>query len=75
VFSDQTLDNLAAADPETARDIANSFNHWDDIDVISRDTSRAVATVLRHWPQAPAQHPQARARRWASSWCTTRMYG
>ena len=33
VFSDQTLDNLAAADPETARDIADSFNHWDDIDV------------------------------------------
>src|SRR6476646_877692 len=32
VFSDQTLDNLAAADPETARDIADSFNHWDDID-------------------------------------------
>ena len=33
VFSDQTLDNLAAANPETARDIADSFNHWDDIDV------------------------------------------
>jgi anthraniloyl-CoA monooxygenase len=36
VFSDQTLDNLAAADPETARDIADSFNHWDDIDVYFR---------------------------------------
>jgi len=33
VFSDQTLGNLAAADPETARDIADAFNHWDDIDV------------------------------------------
>jgi anthraniloyl-CoA monooxygenase len=33
VFSDQTLGNLVAADPETARHIADSFNHWDDIDV------------------------------------------
>ncbi|MFO1317200.1 MAG: bifunctional salicylyl-CoA 5-hydroxylase/oxidoreductase [Burkholderiales bacterium] len=33
VFSDQTLDNLAAADPETAAEIAGAFNHWDDIDV------------------------------------------
>ncbi|MEO8345340.1 MAG: bifunctional salicylyl-CoA 5-hydroxylase/oxidoreductase, partial [Betaproteobacteria bacterium] len=33
VFSDQTLGNLAAADPETAREIADAFNHWDDIDV------------------------------------------
>ena len=33
VFSDQTLGNLAAADPETAREIAGAFNHWDDIDV------------------------------------------
>jgi anthraniloyl-CoA monooxygenase len=33
VFSDQTLDNLAAADPETAREIAGSFNRWDDVDV------------------------------------------
>ena len=33
VFSDQTLDNLAAADPETAEQIVQSFNRWDDIDV------------------------------------------
>jgi anthraniloyl-CoA monooxygenase len=33
VFSDQTLGNLAAADPESARAILQSFNHWDDIDV------------------------------------------
>src|SRR4029079_13777257 len=33
VFSDQTLDNLAAADPETAAQIIHSFNRWDDIDV------------------------------------------
>jgi len=33
VFSDQTLGNLAAADAETAGEIAGAFNHWDDIDV------------------------------------------
>ena len=33
VFSDQTLANLEAADPGTAREIAGAFNHWDDIDV------------------------------------------
>jgi anthraniloyl-CoA monooxygenase len=33
VFSDQTLGNLAAADPVTYAQIQDSFNHWDDIDV------------------------------------------
>ncbi|HWW68363.1 MAG TPA: FAD-dependent monooxygenase, partial [Duganella sp.] len=33
VFSDQTLDNLMKADEPTAREILQSFNHWDDIDV------------------------------------------
>jgi anthraniloyl-CoA monooxygenase len=33
VFSDQTLGNLQQADPETAAQILNAFNHWDDIDV------------------------------------------
>ena len=33
VFSDQTLGNLAAADQQTAQEIAGAFNHWDDIDV------------------------------------------
>ena len=33
VFSDQTLGNLAEADPETAREIVGAFNRWDDIDV------------------------------------------
>jgi anthraniloyl-CoA monooxygenase len=31
VFSDQTLGNLEAADPPTARAILKAFNHWDDI--------------------------------------------
>jgi anthraniloyl-CoA monooxygenase len=33
VFSDNTLGNLDAADPETAREIVGAFNHWDDVDV------------------------------------------
>jgi anthraniloyl-CoA monooxygenase len=33
VFSDATLDNLQAADPESAGEIVGAFNHWDDIDV------------------------------------------
>ncbi|NKJ42390.1 bifunctional salicylyl-CoA 5-hydroxylase/oxidoreductase [Novosphingobium sp. SG720] len=33
VFSDQTLANLQANDPVSAATIADSFAHWDDIDV------------------------------------------
>lgn len=33
VFSDQTLGNLQAADPESATEILDAFNHWDDIEV------------------------------------------
>jgi anthraniloyl-CoA monooxygenase len=33
VFSDQTLGNIAAADPTTYEQIAARFVHWDDIDV------------------------------------------
>jgi anthraniloyl-CoA monooxygenase len=33
VFSDQTLDNLRAADGETCARITDHFAHWDDIDV------------------------------------------
>ena len=33
VFSDATLDNLAAADAETYQAITESFAHWDDIDI------------------------------------------
>ena len=33
VFSDQTLENFRAADPETCDQITSSFAHWDDIDV------------------------------------------
>jgi anthraniloyl-CoA monooxygenase len=33
VFSDQTVDNLMANDPLSAASIADSFAHWDDIEV------------------------------------------
>ena len=33
VFSDQTLGNLQAADPTSAAQILDAFNHWDDIEV------------------------------------------
>ncbi len=33
VFSDQTLGNIAAADPATYERIVENFVHWDDIDV------------------------------------------
>jgi anthraniloyl-CoA monooxygenase len=33
VFSDQTLANLQAADPSSAAQILEAFNHWDDIEV------------------------------------------
>jgi anthraniloyl-CoA monooxygenase len=33
VFSDQTLDNLCAADDETHARITDHFAHWDDIDI------------------------------------------
>src|SRR5215218_2048705 len=33
VFSDQTVENLQANDPKSAKNIADEFAHWDDIDV------------------------------------------
>ncbi|WP_042303744.1 bifunctional salicylyl-CoA 5-hydroxylase/oxidoreductase [Paraburkholderia kururiensis] len=33
VFSDATLDNLRAADPVSAQQIADEFSRWDDIDI------------------------------------------
>ncbi len=39
VFSDATLDNLRHADAETAREIGDAFNHWDDIEVFFKGRS------------------------------------
>ena len=39
VFSDQTLGNLRAADPKSADEILDAFNHWDDIEIHFRGRS------------------------------------
>lgn len=39
VLSDQTLGNLRAADPDTAQEIGDAFNHWDDIEVFYKGRS------------------------------------
>lgn len=39
VFSDQTLENLQVADPESAKLIGDAFNHWDDIEVFFKGRS------------------------------------
>ena len=38
VFSDQTVDNLMANDPQSGRLIADEFAHWEDIEVHLRGT-------------------------------------
>ncbi len=38
VFSDQTLENFRAADPDSYREITDHFAHWDDIDVYYKGT-------------------------------------
>ncbi len=39
VLSDQTLANLQGADPVTAQQIGDAFNHWDDIEVFFKGRS------------------------------------
>ncbi|HJU69199.1 MAG TPA: bifunctional salicylyl-CoA 5-hydroxylase/oxidoreductase [Gemmatimonadaceae bacterium] len=39
VFSDQTLDNVRAADAPTYEAISDSFARWDDIDIHFKDTT------------------------------------
>lgn len=38
VFSDATMDAMKAWDPESANDIQDAFNHWDDIEVFFKGT-------------------------------------
>ncbi|MEY3997496.1 MAG: hypothetical protein RLY60_308, partial [Pseudomonadota bacterium] len=39
VLSDQTLENLRAADAHTAQQVGEAFNHWDDIEVFFKGRS------------------------------------
>ena len=52
VFSDATLDEVAEADPETHREIARRFYHWDDIHIhyrgeLLRSTGHGFAGLSR----------------------------
>ena len=38
VFSDAMMQAMRAADPESAAEIADAFNHWDDIELIFKGT-------------------------------------
>jgi anthraniloyl-CoA monooxygenase len=38
VFSDAMMQAMRAADPESADEIENAFNHWDDIELIFKGT-------------------------------------
>src|SRR3712207_8306032 len=39
VFSDLTVENLTANDPQSAKIIADEFAHWEDIDIHLRGTT------------------------------------
>jgi len=42
VFSGKTLANLRAADPESHAEITRSFEAWDNVDVVHRDTKISI---------------------------------
>ena len=39
VFSDQTMDHMRQWDPETADEVQQAFNHWDDIETFFKGTA------------------------------------
>ena len=60
VFSDQTMDNLQANDPVSAKTMTDELIHWDFIDVtihgqIERSDGHGF---YRYRPQAHAANPQ-----------------
>ncbi len=40
VFSDQTMESMRRWDPETATQIEDAFNHWDDIELVFKGTKQ-----------------------------------
>ena len=50
--------------PRNAREIVAAFNHWDDIDVHFKGRTITLGRpwLLRHRPEAPAQHPAGALR-------------
>src|SRR2546428_5146484 len=65
VFSDATQDNLAEADPETHKEMARRFHHWDDIDVhfngtVITSTGHGFSGLSRRAPPPlPTRRPPA----------------
>ncbi|ODT67054.1 MAG: salicylyl-CoA 5-hydroxylase [Pelagibacterium sp. SCN 63-23] len=43
VFSDATMAAMVEWDPESATDIQNAFNHWDDIEVLFKGTRQRTS--------------------------------
>lgn len=43
VFSDATMESMQAWDPESAAEIQQSFNHWDDIEVLFKGTRQRTS--------------------------------
>ncbi len=64
VFSDAMMEAMRHADPVSAAEIADAFNHWDDIELIFKGAPAAHerARLHRHRPQASAQYPAAALR-------------
>ena len=44
VFSDAMMQAMRGADPESADEIENAFNHWDDIELIFKGTRQRNPT-------------------------------
>ena len=64
VFSDAMMSAMRAADPESAAEIADAFNHWDDIELVFKGFAAAHerSRLYRHRPQAAPEHPAATLR-------------
>lgn len=43
VFSDATMQSMRVWDPETAAEIEDAFNHWDDIEVLFKGTRQRTS--------------------------------
>lgn len=43
VFSDATMSSMRAWDPESAAEIEDAFNHWDDIEVLFKGTRQRTS--------------------------------
>src|SRR3546814_4839441 len=43
VFSDATMEAMRAWDPESATEIEDAFNHWDDIEVLFKGTRQRTS--------------------------------